>query len=200
MADQFRPAARLFGVLSVAVLVTVTVGCGESDDTAGPSDTAASSSLVGASEVDDAPLATDTPPATEAPPASDAADPGSALDACSLLTDAEIAVHLPGATTGTGNGGTVCEWLDPTTEESITLSIGDAGTAASGRLPEPSDYGDTEPIASMGDAARYVPGFGIVEFVAEDRSCEIQVAVLGDQRGPAVELATLASSRISTGG
>lgn len=119
-----------------------------------------------------------------AAPGTSAAGPGGApagagedkpLDACTLLTEAEITPVIGANDGGRGNGASVdgsnCSWENPDTFHSITVSIGAAGTAASGQLPAKSDYGQTEPGP---DGIRFAAG-NVAEFVAGDRVCEIQV-------------------------
>lgn len=63
-------------------------------------------------------------------------------------------------------------------------------------LDEPSEFGDTEPVPEIGDSARFVRGFGVVEFIAAGRTCDVQVAVLGDGRNAAVAIAALVRERL----
>ena len=74
--------------------------------------------------------------------------------------------------------------------------MGETGTAAGGALDEPSDYGETEPVPELATAARFVPGFEILEFVVGDRRCEIQAALLGGEREASVALAILVLDRL----
>lgn len=123
------------------------------------------------------------------------------VDACKVLAAADVQPHLGTTDAGRpsyGVGESVCEWRNAGTEESVTLSIGAKGTAASGRLDPTSPYGETEPVPELGETARFRAGVNIVEFVAGDRECEVQVAVLDADkaRRGAVALARLARDRI----
>lgn len=130
-----------------------------------------------------------------------AASPRAAVDACKVLSAAEVQPFL-GTTDGGqpsyGVGESVCQWRNAGTEETVTLSVGGKGTAASGRLDPTSPYGETEPVPELGETARFSVGDGILEFLAGDRDCEVQVAVLDKDkaRRGAVALARLARDRI----
>jgi hypothetical protein len=121
------------------------------------------------------PAAEDDPPTagTGTTGAADAADT-EPVDVCALLTadevDPVIGTNDGGRRSGGDDGGS-CVWENPETYHSVTVTIGDTGTAASGELPAESDYGTTEPGP---DGIRFAPG-NIAEFVADNRSCELQV-------------------------
>jgi len=197
MMNLRRPSVRVIGPMSVCAVFVLMVGCANSNGTAGSGSTDRTAPAVTSTPPDPATTAeTPTGAAVESSP--EPSEPDSdVLDVCALLTNDEIVVHLPGADPGASVGPTSCEWRDPATQESITLTIGDEATAADGQLPDPSDYGDTEPVAEMGATARYVSGFNVVEFAAGGRLCEIQVISNADQRTPAVALATLVTLRVS---
>lgn len=173
-----RRTVRL-GVL-VSVVALFAASCGVSSD----SPTATTES------------AGQTASVAETPPDSVPTSPKE-INACDLLTVDEVAQYLGETSDGTLSGN-ACEWLNPATDESVTLTVGSSGTAASGTLSAESDYGETEPVPEIGDTARYASGFGIVEFVAGGRASEIQVAVLDDTvaRSGATALAVLAISRM----
>ncbi|MDG4832035.1 hypothetical protein O7627_22395 [Solwaraspora sp. WMMD1047] len=120
------------------------------------------------------PAADDDPPAAGAGTTAAADAPAEPVDVCALLTPDEVDPVIganDGGRRSDGDDGGSCVWENPETYHSITVSIGDAGTAASGELPAESDYGTTEPGP---DGIRFAPG-NIAEFVAGNRSCELQV-------------------------
>lgn len=94
------------------------------------------------------------------------------VDACSLLTAAEVTPLIGEHELRADPVAGSCTWLNRETYSSIAVRIGRTATASGGRLPEPSDYGPTEPGP---DGVRFAPG-GIVEFVAGDRACDLQLA------------------------
>jgi hypothetical protein len=119
--------------------------------------------------------------------------PDENFDVCALLPAAEMQALVGPGVTGTpedGIAGTVCEWENQDSYHSVTLEIGQPGTAAGGQLPpwEPV-VGPEEPL---GDGMRVGPGGG-VEFVAGDRDCFVQVVTedLGgsEDQATAIELA-----------
>ena len=139
---------------------------------------------------------------TEAP-AGDAPEPtprAETLNACAVLTDAEVERYLvltePGASGSGAVGDTSCEWRNPETESTVTLSIGSAGTDADGKLGEPSDYGATEAVPGLGTDARYASGYDLLEFIVDDRVVELQVTIREGARDAAVSLARLVQERI----
>ena len=96
------------------------------------------------------------------------------IDVCRLLTSEEVTAVI-GANNGgrldPGIGAGSCSWRNDETYSSITVRIGRAGTAPSDRLPEPSDYGPTEP-GPVG--IRFAPG-NVAEFAVDGRACDLQV-------------------------
>jgi hypothetical protein len=179
-----RTSRRLGPAIAAAVLL-LAVGCGGGDDGDGAADDARDA-------------AEEVVPDTGAAAVDDGADAGDAVDACTLLEEAEVAPHVLATGPGSGSDG-VCTWENPDTFESVTLTVGEPGTAVDD-LPEPSPYPDAEPVDGVGADARYSASNGIVEFVAGDRACELQLAsvTLDDaaQRAGAIELADLALGRI----
>lgn len=126
-------------------------------------------------------------------PAGSASQP--AVDACTLLTADEVTPIIgthDGGGPGAGVGESVCVWENPDTYHSVTVSIGGAGTAASGELPAESAYGETEPGP---DGIRFAPG-GIAEFIVGDRASEVQVVAPNAHRAVTVELIGLVRSRL----
>jgi hypothetical protein len=126
------------------------------------------------------------------------ADAEVSVDVCALLTEVEVQRYLGAGGAGVPSGETACEWRNAATEESVTLSVYAAGTNVSGTLDPVSDYGNTEPLPELGESARYSPGGGIVEFIAGDRDCELQITVQDQdqRRRGAIALVTLARDRI----
>lgn len=180
-----RRGVRRLGPAMAAAVLLLAVGCGGDDG----EDAAADDARDAAEEV---------VPDTGAPAVDDGADAADAVDACTLLEEAEVAPHVPATGPGSGRDG-VCTWENPDTFESVTLTVGEPGTAVDD-LPEPSPYPDAEPVDRVGADARYSASNGIIEFVAGDRACELQVASVtldeAAQREAAVELADLALERI----
>jgi hypothetical protein len=117
---------------------------------------------------------------------------------CRLLTSEEVTAVI-----GANNGGRLdpgigtgsCSWRNDETYSSITVRIGRAGTAPGDRLPEPSDYGPTEP-GPVG--IRFAPG-NVAEFAVDGRACDLQVVtdVTTDADRPtAVEMIGLVRDRL----
>jgi hypothetical protein len=175
---------RRLGPAIAAAVLLLAVGCGgdDGDDAADEAQDAAEEAVPGADD----------------PVVDDGADEGDAVDACGLLEEAEIAPYVPATGPGSGGDG-VCSWENPDTFESVTITVGEPGTAVDD-LPEPSPYPDAEPIDGVGADARYSASNGLVEFVADGRTCDLQVASVtldeAAQRAAAIELANLALGRI----
>jgi hypothetical protein len=100
--------------------------------------------------------------------------PQESLDACALLPAAEVeALVGPGvdAVAGDAVQGSSCTWENEDTYHSVTVEIGQPGTAAGGQLPP------WEPVLgeerTVGDGMRVINGG--IEFVAGDRDCLVQV-------------------------
>lgn len=93
------------------------------------------------------------------------------LNACTMLTADEVTPII-----GNNNGGVPstgfgeCEWKNPDTSSSITVSIGEPGTAANGTVPpkEPPFTGEPGP-----DGTEFFAGG--VDFVADNRLCSVFV-------------------------
>src|ERR1700736_973108 len=112
---------------------------------------------------------------------SGAAQPGNAapMDACAMLSADDISALLStpvqGQPTSTNPDSPGCKWENPSTYESVSLEIGNHGTAANNTLPPPEagvDVGTPGP-----DGMRFLVS-GQVEFAAGNRSNTVQVAVL----------------------
>ncbi|BBX62696.1 hypothetical protein MSAS_18700 [Mycobacterium saskatchewanense] len=108
--------------------------------------------------------------------------PGGAkrIDACSMLSPQDISpllgVSVPGVSTGKAADQADCTWTNTATEESVSLTISNPGTALHNKLPAP-DSGFPDPGTPGPDGMRYLGG-GSVEFAAGDRINTVQVAVL----------------------
>jgi hypothetical protein len=117
------------------------------------------------------------------------------IDACSLLTPDDVATVLQtsvsGLPTGSGPDTFGCIWENQATYESVSLEIGNPGTAVNNTLPPP-EPGFPE-VGRPGPGGMWFLGNGMVEFPAGGRSNTLQVAVLrmsGDEANAvAVELA-----------
>lgn len=115
------------------------------------------------------------------------------IDACSMVAPQEISSLLgapaPGVATGKDPQQADCTWQNTATEESVSLTISNPGTALNNKLPAPS-FPDTSRPGP--DGMRYLGG-GEVEFAAGNRVNTVQVAVLrlspDDANAAAVKLA-----------
>ena len=112
--------------------------------------------------------------------ASTAAPAAAAIDACKLISADDIAKLLgkpvEGKPLGTDPEMPACTWENRDTYESITLEIGNPGTAINGTLPPP-EPGFPE-VGTPGPDGIRILGSGMVEFPAGGRSNTVQVAVL----------------------
>jgi hypothetical protein len=126
-------------------------------------------------------------------PSSSAGAPGSAesaattkpsaakhIDACSMIAPQEISSLLGAPATGVSTGKDPtqadCTWTNSATDESISLTISNPGTALNNKLP-PEEAGFPDPTTPGPDGMRYMGG-GVVEFAAGNRVNTVQVAVL----------------------
>jgi hypothetical protein len=117
------------------------------------------------------------------------------LDACNLLTDAEIAALIGTNGGGKGSGGS-CSWENQDNYHSVSVDIGQSGTAADGKLPTPLPGAK---VAAGPDGIRFSSG-NIAEFLIGDRACQVQlVTSVTDEkdRPSAVKLIALIRSRVS---
>jgi hypothetical protein len=118
-----------------------------------------------------------------------------AIDGCSLLSPDDISALLgttvQGKSTSTDPQMPACTWENPESYESVSLEIGNPGTAPNNTLPPP-EPGFPEVGTPGPDGMRYLGG-GQVEFPAGSRSNTVQVAVLklsaDDANAAAVDLA-----------
>ena len=131
-------------------------------------------------------------PTTVGPPPAESAKP---IDVCSMLAPQDVSnvlgVSVPAKSAGTDPQMGSCTWENPTTEESVSVEIGNPGTARNNTLPPP-EAGFPDATTPGPDGMRLMGG-GQVEFAAGDRSNTVQVAVLklsGDQaNSAAIDLA-----------
>lgn len=102
------------------------------------------------------------------------------IDACSMLSPQDVSPLLgttvPGKPTGSESDMGGCSWQNPTTEESVSVEIGNPGTALNNTLPPPGP-GSPDGGTPGPDGMRFMGG-GQVEFAAGNRSNTVQVAVL----------------------
>jgi hypothetical protein len=157
-------------VVAVAVVGGAIAGCasGNHASTAGPgaSNTSVSSPQTGSAAV---------------------------IDACALVAADDVSALLgtpvAGQSTSTNPQSPGCKWENPSTDESVSVQIGNPGTAVNNTLApaEPGFEGTPGP-----DGMRLLGG-GQVEFAAGARSNTVQVAVLrlstDDANAAAVDLA-----------
>lgn len=138
----------------------------------------------------DTPAASDSATQSSGPPA-----PGTPIDACALVSPADIEKLLgepvEGKSIGAGPETPACTWENRETYESVTVEIGNPGTAVNGTLPPP-EPGFPEVGTPGPDGMRFLAS-GMVEFPAGGRSNTVQVAVLAllgaDADNAAVNLA-----------
>jgi hypothetical protein len=139
---------------------------------------------------DDKPAASESAPQSSGPPA-----PGTPIDACKLVSADDIAKLLGNPVEGRSIGGPdtpACTWENRDTYESVTVEIGNPGTAANGTLPPP-EPGFPEVGTPGPDGMRFL-ATGMVEFPAGGRSNTVQVAVL-DLMGPDADNAAVDLAR-----
>ncbi len=139
---------------------------------------------------DNKPADKEATPQSSGPPA-----PGAAINACTLVSPDDIAKLLgkpiEGRPIGAAPDAPACTWENRDTYESVTVEIGNPGTAVNGTLPPP-EPGLPEVGTPGPDGMRFVAS-GMVEFPAAGRSNTVQVAVLSllgpDADNAAVDLA-----------
>jgi hypothetical protein len=139
---------------------------------------------------DDTPSASDSSTQSAGPP-----PPGTPIDACKLVSADDITKLLgkpiEGRQIGGGPDTPACTWENRDTYESVTVEIGNPGTAVNGTLPPP-EPGFPEVGTPGPDRMRFLAS-GMVEFPAGGRSNTVQVAVLAlmgaDADNAAVDLA-----------
>ena len=129
-----------------------------------------------------------------------ASAPAAHIDGCALVSQQDIAnllgTTVAGQPTGSDPDAPGCKWDNPANDESISLQIGNHGTAPNNTLPtaEPGLEGTPGP-----DGMRFLGG-GQVEFAAGERSNTVQVAVLrlsaDDANAAAADLARKMTPKI----
>jgi hypothetical protein len=104
------------------------------------------------------------------------ADAGPPIDGCSLLTATEVSDLIGdndgGRATGIANAGGGCMWENETNYYSVTVEVGNPGSAPGGTIPawDPA-FG---PERKVGTDMRDINGG--IEFAAGDRDCTVQVS------------------------
>lgn len=167
VATEIRAAA----LLALSAALVVIAGC---------------SSGTGAEVVDSSadPNTTATEAAAEAP-----------IDACALVAPEKITSLLgtavEGVSTSMESGPYGCMWENPANSESVSVDIGNPGTASDNTLPTP-EPGIPDVTTPGPDGMRFV-GYGAVDFAAGGRLNTVQVAVLNlgqdEANSAAVQLA-----------
>lgn len=118
-----------------------------------------------------------SPPTGTSPSATHTA---TVIDACSMLSPQDISdvlgITVPGKSTNKEPDMGNCAWENPATEESVSIEIGNPGTARNNTLPPP-EAGFPDPTTPGPDGMRLMGG-GQVEFAAGNRSNTVQVAML----------------------
>ncbi|WP_214405394.1 DUF3558 family protein [Pseudonocardia lacus] len=126
--------------------------------------------------------------------------PQESLDVCALLPAADVEALVGSGVQGVASdaiNGNSCAWENQETYHSVTVEIGQPGTAPGGQLPPWETFLGEE--RSLGDGMREGPGGGI-EFVAGDRDCFLQVVTEdlggGDDEAKAVEFAQVIRGKL----
>ncbi len=135
-----------------------------------------------------------TPASGESPQssaASTAAPTTAPIDACKLISGEDIARVLgkpiEGSPTGTGPDMPGCMWENTDSFESVSLEIGNPGTAINGTLPPPEP--GFPQVGRPGPDGMLFLGNGMVEFAAGGRSNTLQVALVNVAGGAADDAA-----------
>jgi ABC-type phosphate transport system substrate-binding protein len=127
------------------------------------------------------------------------------LDACTLISVADIQQLLGKTIPGKQNNSSLvseCVWEDKETYNSVTLHIGDSGTAPGNKLADHSDIGMPDSMMGKpGPDGMRLEGNGTVVFPAGNRENYVQVAVLakvqdGTADATAIDLAKKAAPQI----
>jgi hypothetical protein len=170
MTEVENPASgRLPSLLVLAVVCGVLTGCGSNASSTGAGNQSRAQSAASSLE-----SGAGRPDAAES-------DGAAALDACALIDAADITkllgVPVDGKSTSTDpKFPPGCMWENPANLESISLEIGNPGTASGNTLPAP-EAGFPDLTTPGPDGMRFL-GPGSVEFAAGGRSNTVQVAVL----------------------
>jgi hypothetical protein len=136
-------------------------------------------------------------PAPEgAPAAAGSGGESATVDACTLLKPEEVQDLIGANDGGKGTPGEASECTWKTTAElSVTVDVGQPGTAANGLPPWEPALGPEKPLP---DGMRSLSG-GQVQFVAGTRDCAVQVVTdpfSKDDEQKAVALAKVVQSRL----
>jgi hypothetical protein len=161
------PASRATVAVVVLTTAVALAGCGKSDD---------KSPASGSSQSSAAPAA-------------------AGIDACKLISAEDntklLGKPIDGKPLGADPEMPACTWENRDTYESVTMEIGNPGTAINGTLAPP-EPGFPEVGTPGPDGMRFLAS-GMVEFPAGGRSNTVQVAVLAlmgqDADNAAVDLA-----------
>ena len=137
-----------------------------------------------------------------APSSNSARAADGSIDACALVPADDITALMGTPTVGEATGDNPempgCIWENVDTFESVSVEIGNPGTAANDTLPPP-DPAFGEPTTPGPDGMRFL-GSGVVEFAADGRSNTVQVAVNSlrgeDADDAAVDLARRIGSQL----
>jgi len=121
---------------------------------------------------------------------------GAPVDACKLLEPAEVQDLIGANDGGKGSPGaaSICTWKTAD-ELSVTIDVGQAGTAVNGLPAWDPALGPEKPLP---DGMRSLSG-GQVQFVAGTRDCAVQVVTdpfSKDDEQKAVALAKVVQSRL----
>ncbi|MDT5012150.1 MAG: hypothetical protein QOH57_3767 [Mycobacterium sp.] len=125
-----------------------------------------------------------------------------AIDACALISADDITALLgttvPGKSTSNNPAVPACSWENPANYESVSLEIGNPGTAPNNTLPKPPE--GLPDVSTPGPDGMRSLGSGQVEFAAGNRSNSVQVAVLklsaDEANAAAVDLARKVAPKI----
>jgi hypothetical protein len=167
-------ASRATVALVVLATAVALAGCGKSDDKSPASESSQSS----------------------------AAPSAAGIDACKLISADDITKLLgkpiDGKPLGADPEMPACTWENRDTYESVTVEIGNPGTAINGTLA-PAEPGFPDVGTPGPDGMRFLAS-GMVEFPAGGRSNTVQVAVLAlmgqDADNAAVDLAHKIGSQL----
>ena len=122
---------------------------------------------------------------------SSAAPAATAIDACRLINADDVAKvlgkQIEGRPTGTNPDTPGCMWENQDSFESVSLEIGNPGTAINGTLPPPE--AGLPQVGRPGPDGMVFLGNGMVEFAAGGRSNTLQVAVVNKPGGAADDAA-----------
>lgn len=161
--------------------------------------TVAALALLGSAAACSSGSDTDSTSTAGGPAATAKAKKKPAVDSCTLLEKDEVEAIIganDGGHHGGGVGESVCEWDNNDNYHSVTIAIGNANTAAGGKLPvdEVAGPGDPGP-----DGIRFASD-NTANFVVGERACYVQVVTdptSNKDRDTAVRLIKLIRARTS---